>query len=170
MADSEATQAERLGGCLRTAFYAWWLSTSLRKAKLRKNWLWMFTICIFMSRKATCCGQTDLTIKARFFNKTHFRHEPLEVVTSIPDSLLFDAWLRRYSTQPVFFFSPWHKRQHAASHKSSIRRGSSLPCRGRIIFWTRVQPAVQKQDRFLTRVQPAVMMMMMITSPFFESF
>ena len=47
------------------------------------------------SRKATCCAQTDLNIKARFFNKTHFGHESLEVVTSIPIIFVFDAWLRR---------------------------------------------------------------------------
>ena len=80
-------------------------------------------------------------------------------------------WLRQFpiyflmrglgvSTQPVFYFSRWHKRQHAASHKSSIRRGSRLPCRGRIILWTGVQPAVQRQDRFLD-AGPACRAMMM---------
>ena len=60
------------------------------------------------------------------------------------------------SIHDFFFMLGSGVNTHAVSHK-----GSNLPAvHGRLeagpFLWTRVQPAVQRQDRFLTGVQPAV--------------
>ena len=71
-------------------------------------------------------------------------------------------WLRQAPFSLDAWFRRGHKRQHAAIHTPSIRRGSNLPCIGRIIFWTRVQIAVQRARSFLDE-GPACRAMMKMT-------
>ena len=129
--------AERLGGCLRTAFYAWWLSTSLGKAKLRENWLWMYIIRIFMSRKAACCGQADLNIKASFFKKftrsgyVNPRLFSFIICYVLLSRVFFFLVGISVMTQPVTNRRSDEGPAYRAEAGSFFGRGSNLPCRGR---------------------------------------